>query len=41
MLPSGPIVGFSLSSGKELMKVLFRFADLMERDLEKLAQLER
>jgi len=41
MLPSGPIVGLSFLSGKELMKVLFKFADLMERDLEKLAQLER
>lgn len=41
MLPSGPIVGLLSLSGKELMKVLFKFADLMERDLEKLAQLER
>jgi hypothetical protein len=41
MLLSGLIVSRSLWRLKELMEVLFKFADLMERDSEKLAQLER
>jgi hypothetical protein len=41
MLLSGLIVSRSLWRLKELMEVLFKFADLIERDSEKLAQLER